>query len=80
MYSGSTRGMVKNVSDCTWIYLGKAGEENLIKEKATVTNITYTTEGVQVRYVSPTPVVEGSVLTTGTLEDAYIAAVGGVAR
>ena len=60
--------------------LAVAGEENLIKKLATVTNITYTTAGMQARYVADEPVVDGSEKIVGTLEDAYIAAVGGVSR
>ena len=80
MYAGATQGMVDSVTDRTWLYTGKAGEEKLIKKLATVTNITYTTAGMQARYVADEPVVEGSEKIVGTLEDAYIAAVGGVSR
>ena len=80
MYAGATQGMVDSVTDRTWLYTGKAGEENLIKKLATVTNITYTTAGMQARYVADEPVVDGSEKIVGTLEDAYIAAVGGVSR
>lgn len=80
MYAGSTQNMVNSVADRTWLHVGKPGDENSIKKSAVVTNVTYTTEGVQVRYVSDSSVADGSVQIAGTLEDAYIAAVGGVTR
>jgi len=80
MYSGSTSGMVEGVAQRTWVYQGNPGEEERIKKEATVTNVTYTTSGVSVRYVSDIAVMAGSVAVPGTLEDAYIAAVGGVSR
>ncbi len=80
MYSGSTSGMVDSVKDMLWEAVISPGEEYGLKQKAVVTNITYTYGKPIVRYVSEKSVCEGSVQIPPTLEDAYIYAVGGVAR
>ncbi len=80
MYSGSTAGMVESVKDMLWEAVISPGDEFKIKQQAVVTNITYTYGKPMVRYVSDHSVCEGSVQIPSTLEDAYIYAVGGVAR
>lgn len=80
MYSGSTSGMVDSVKDMLWEAIITPGDEAVVKEKAVVTNVTYTYGKPIVRYVSKESVHEGSVQIPPTLEDAYIYAVGGVAR
>ncbi len=80
MYSGSTSGMVNSVKDMLWEAVISQGEEAEVKKKAVVTNVTYTYGKPIVRYVSKESVCEGSAQIPPTLEDAYIYAVGGVAR
>ena len=80
MYNGSTAGMVESVKDMLWEAEIAPGEESAIKQKAVVTNVTYTQGKPLVRYVSEVSICEGSVQILPTLEDAYIYAVGGVAR
>ncbi len=80
MYNGSTAGMVESVKDMLWEAEIAPGEESAIKQKAVVTNVTYTQGKPLVRYVSEVSICEGSVQIPPTLEDAYIYAVGGVAR
>ena len=72
--------MVAGIKDKVWECEIEIGEEAAIKEKATVTNVTYTYGKPTVRYISDTSVREGSYKVEGTLEDAYIASVGGVHR
>lgn len=80
MYSGSTTGMVDSIKDMLWSATINAGEENELKKRAVVTNVTYTYGKPNVRYVANESVYEGSVKIPATLEDAYIYAAGGVAR
>ena len=80
MYSGSTAGMVDSIRDMLWTAEINAGEETALKKRAVVTNVTYTYGKPNVRYVAKASVYEGSVRVPATLEDAYIYAVGGVAR
>ena len=80
MYSGSTAGMVDSIRDMLWTAEINAGEETELKKRAVVTNVTYTYGKPNVRYVAKESMYEGSVRVPATLEDAYIYAVGGVAR
>ena len=80
MYAGPVDDMVAEIKDKVWECEIEIGEEAAIKEKATVTNVTYTYGKPTVRYISDTSVREGSHKVEGTLEDAYIASVGGVHR
>lgn len=80
MYSGTTKSMVDSVNGRTWIHEGTVGDEESIKRMAIITNVTYTTTGALIRYVADSAVTDTSVLTIGNLEDAYVAAVGGIAR
>ena len=80
MYSGSTEGMVGSIRNMLWETVISPGEEAILKEQAVVTNVTYTYGKPTVRYVSERSVHESSVQIPATLEDAYIYAVGGVAR
>ena len=80
MYSGSTVGMVDSIRDMLWTAEINAGEETALKKRAVVTNVTYTYGKPNVRYVAKESMYEGSVRVPATLEDAYIYAVGGVAR
>lgn len=80
MYSGSTANMVDSIKDMLWEVSILPGEEAFIKEKAVVTNITYTYGKPIVRYVSKQSVHENSVRIPSTLEDAYIYSLGGVVR
>ncbi len=80
MYSGSTANMVDSIKDMLWEASILPGEESVIKEKAVVTNITYTYGKPIVRYVSEQSVYKDSAQIPSTLEDAYIYSVGGVAR
>ncbi len=80
MYSGATSGMVDSIKDMLWSAQISAGEENELKKRAVVTNVTYTYGKPNVRYVSKECVYDGSVQIPPTLEDAYIYAAGGVAR
>ena len=80
MYSGSTAGMVDSIRDMLWTAEINAGEETALKKRAVVTNVTYTYGKPNVRYVAKESMYEGSVRVPATLEDAYIYAVGGVAR
>lgn len=80
MYSGSTANMVDSIKDMLWEASILPGEEAAIKEKAVVTNITYTYGKPIVRYVSEKSVHKDSVKIPSTLEDAYIYSLGGVVR
>lgn len=80
MYSGSTAGMVESIEGMLWSAEINAGEENELKKRAVVTNVTYTYGRPNVRYVAKESMYEGSVQIPATLEDAYIYAAGGVAR
>ena len=80
MYSGSTANMVDSIKDMLWEASILPGEEAAIKEKAVVTNITYTYGKPIVRYVSEKSVHKDSIRIPSTLEDAYIYSLGGVVR
>jgi ABC-type multidrug transport system ATPase subunit len=80
MYSGSTANMVDSIKDMLWEASILPGEEALIREKAVVTNITYTYGKPIVRYVSEKSVHKDSIRIPSTLEDAYIYSLGGVVR
>lgn len=80
MYSGAVSDLVATVKDRVWECVINAGEETELKRKAIVTNVTYTFGQPTVRYVSDESMAEGSYKVEGTLEDAYIASVGGVHR
>ena len=80
MYSGSTVGMIDRIKDILWEAVITPGEEVALKQKAVVTNVTYTYGKPIVRYIAKESMCEGSVQIPATLEDSYIYAVGGVAR
>ena len=80
MYSGSTVGMIDRIKDILWEAVITPGEEAVLKQKAVVTNVTYTYGKPIVRYIAKESMCEGSVQIPATLEDSYIYAVGGVAR
>lgn len=80
MYSGSTANMVDSIKDMLWEASILPGEEAANKEKAVVTNITYTYGKPIVRYVSEKSVHKDSIRIPSTLEDAYIYSLGGVVR
>ena len=50
----------------------------MLRRDATVTSVTYVEGRPHIRYVADAPLLDGSVVTTPTLEDAYIYALGGV--
>ncbi len=52
MYSGTTRDAVGKINDKVWECRPEAGAETQIKDKAVVTNITYTYGKPIVRYVN----------------------------
>ena len=79
-YAGSVDSLVGKIKDKVWECVIEPGEETEIKKQAIVTNVTYTYGQPTVRYVSEISVHDGSVKVEGTLEDAYIASVGGVHR
>ena len=79
-YAGSVDSLVGEIKDKVWECVIEPGEETEIKKQAIVTNVTYTYGQPTVRYVSEISVHDGSVKVEGTLEDAYIASVGGVHR
>ncbi|MBQ2736710.1 MAG: ATP-binding cassette domain-containing protein [Clostridia bacterium] len=79
-YAGSVDSLVGEIKDKVWECVIEPGEETEIKKQAIVTNVTYTYGQPTVRYVSEVSVHDGSVKVEGTLEDAYIASVGGVHR
>ena len=80
MYSGSTVGMIDRIKDILWEAVITPGEEAVLKQKAVVTNVTYTYGKPIVRYIAKESMCEGSVQIPATLEDSYIYTVGGVAR
>ena len=80
MYAGDTKSVVDNVKDMTWEAEMEAGEENEMKKKAIVTNVTYTHGKPTVRYISKNSLCKNSYKAEATLEDAYIYTVGGISR
>lgn len=80
MYSGAVADMVKSIDGMLWEVGTPVGAEQEIKKAAVVTSVTYTCGKPVVRYVSKESVYENSRVAPATLEDAYIYAVGGVAR
>ena len=79
-YAGSVDSLVGEIKDKVWECVIEPGEEAELKKHAIVTNVTYTYGQPTVRYVSEDSIHTGSVKVEGTLEDAYIASVGGVHR
>ena len=80
MYSGRTSGMIADVEGRVWQVICEPGAENRVKSLATVVSIAYTAGRPVVRYISESPVWDGSEPSKATLEDAYIYALGGVKR
>ncbi len=79
-YAGAVDSLVGEIKDKVWECVIEPGEEAELKKNAIVTNVTYTYGQPTVRYVSDVSVYDGSLKVEGTLEDAYIASVGGVHR
>ena len=79
-YRGQKQDFIDRVAGKMFEHIGTPDEEAIIRRDAIVTSVTYVEGQPRVRYVADTPLLEGSLPTAPTLEDAYIYALGGVKR
>jgi len=80
MYAGATADMIARVEGNVWQTACNPGEEQTLKENATVVSVKYTGGVPTVRYISDRALCDRSAREQATLEDAYIYALGGVKR
>ena len=79
-YHGQKKEFIDRVAGKMFEHIGTPDEEAIIRRDAIVTSVTYVEGRPRVRYVADAPLLDGSLPTAPTLEDAYIYALGGVKR
>lgn len=80
LFNGPVYELLGRVEGKVWECSAPAKKEEEIKEKATVTAVSYGEKASKYRYISDKSIVDSSDKKEATLEDAYIYTVGGVKR
>lgn len=79
-YLGEKTEFINRINGKLYEHTGSQYEEEQLRKDTVVTSVSYVDSRPRVRYVSDSPLFEGSVPVVPTLEDSYIYALGGVKR
>ena len=79
-YLGEKAEFINRIDGKLYEHTGSQYEEEQLRKDTIVTSVAYVDGRPRVRYVAESPLFEGSVPVTPTLEDSYIYALGGVKR
>ena len=79
-YLGEKTEFINRINGKLYEHTGSQYEEEQLRKDTIVTSVAYVDGRPRVRYVAESPLFEGSVPVTPTLEDSYIYALGGVKR
>ena len=79
-YLGEKTEFINRINGKLYEHTGSQYEEEQLRKDTIVTSVAYIDGRPRVRYVAESPLFEGSVPVTPTLEDSYIYALGGVKR
>ena len=79
-YLGEKGEFINRINGKLYEHTGSQYEEEQLRKDTVVTSVAYVDGRPRVRYVSDSPLFEGSVPVAPTLEDSYIYALGGVKR